>query len=144
MTGEEHLRRLERMYASGPINRYFKPTLRVEPGRAEISMDVDERLFHAAGAVHGSVYFKALDDAAFFAVNSVVRDSFVLTVEFHIHLVRPVSAGRITAVGRLVHRSRRLYIAEAELHDEEGRLLARGSGSFMKSKVALSSDVGYS
>lgn len=143
MTEEEHLRRLERMYASGPINRYFQPTLRVEAGRAEIFMDVDERLFHAAGAVHGSVYFKALDDAAFFAVNSVVRDVFVLTVEFNIHLLRPVSAGRITAVGRLVHRSRRLYVAEAELCDDGDRLLARGSGTFFKSRVALSPEVGY-
>jgi hypothetical protein len=30
--------------------------------------------FHAAHAVHGSVYFKALDDAAFFAVASLVQE----------------------------------------------------------------------
>jgi acyl-coenzyme A thioesterase PaaI-like protein len=34
---------------------------------------------HSIHAVHGSVYFKALDDAAFFAVNSLVEDVFVLT-----------------------------------------------------------------
>jgi uncharacterized protein (TIGR00369 family) len=143
MSEEEHFRKLERMYASGPINRYLRPTLRVERGFAELSMGVDRRLFHAAGAVHGSVYFKALDDAAFFAVNSLVRDRFVVTVEFNIYLLRPVSAGEIRATGRVAHSSSRLHVAEAELRDDRGRLLARGSGSFVESRIPLSAEVGY-
>lgn len=38
-------------------------------GEAEVSIEVGRELFHASGAVHGSVYFKLLDDAAFFAVH---------------------------------------------------------------------------
>jgi acyl-coenzyme A thioesterase PaaI-like protein len=49
------------------------------------------------------LYFKLLDDAAFFAVNSVVRDVFVLTVSFNIYLTRPVSAGELKASGRAAH-----------------------------------------
>jgi uncharacterized protein (TIGR00369 family) len=139
----EHYRKLKRMYEGGAINRFFRPTLEVADGSAKITMDVDERLFHAARAVHGSVYFKMLDDAAFFAVNSLVEEAFVLTVEFNIHLLRPVSEGRITAVGRVVHRGRRLYVAEAELKDGGDRLIARGSGSFVRGKISLSPEIGY-
>jgi uncharacterized protein (TIGR00369 family) len=143
MNRDEHHRKLERMYGRAPINRFYRPTLSITDRRAEISLNADERMHHAAHAVHGSVYFKMLDDAAFFAVNSVVTDSFVLTVQFDIHLLRPVVGGPLRAVGRLVNPSRRLYIAASELFDERGRLLARGSGSFMPSRMALTAGMGY-
>ena len=48
-----------------------------------------------------SPYFKLLDDAAFFAVHSIVTDVFVLTTSFNINLIRPVSSGVITAKGKV-------------------------------------------
>jgi uncharacterized protein (TIGR00369 family) len=140
---EEHYRRLERMYASAPINNYFAPTMRVSEGRAEVGIQMRPDFFHAAKAVHGLVYFKLLDDAAFFAVNSIVHDVFVLTVSFNIYMTRPVSAGELKARGRVVHRSRRLYLAESELVNAEGQEVARGSGVFMRSTIVLSPEVGY-
>ena len=140
---DEHFRRLERMYASAPINAFFAPTLRVSDGRAEITTTVRPDFFHAARAVHGSVCFKALDDAAFFAANSIVTDVFVLTVNFNIVLLAPVTEGTLTAVGQVVHRSANLLVAEAQLADGRGRTVARGSGTFVKSKIVLGADVGY-
>jgi uncharacterized protein (TIGR00369 family) len=140
---EVHFRRLERMYAQAPINEYYRPTLLVSEGRAEVVIPVRPDFFHAAHAVHGSVYFKALDDAAFFAVASLVQDVFVLTVSYTIYLTRPVSDGEIRAVGAVVHRSRNLFIAEAELVDQASRQVGRGSGSFTRSNTPLSPAVGY-
>ncbi len=37
----------------------------------------------------------------------------------------------------------RLYVAEAEVFDGEGRSVVRGSGTFMRSQRALSADMGY-
>jgi uncharacterized protein (TIGR00369 family) len=140
---EDHFRKLERMYAAAPINAFFAPTLRVSEGLAEVAMAIRRDLFHSAQALHGSVYFKALDDAAFFAANSVVSDVFVLTVSFTVYLLRPVTEGVVTAKGRLVHRTRNVMFAEAELLDQQGRQVARGSGSFMRSSTPLSGDIGY-
>jgi len=140
---DEHYRKLERMYAAAPINEYFRPVLTVSEGAAEVVIPIRPDFFHAAKAVHGSVYFKALDDAAFFAVNSLVPDVFVLTVTYNVYLTRPVSEGTLHASGRVVNRSRALFIAEAELLDDRGRQVGRGSGSFMKSTIALNEDVGY-
>jgi uncharacterized protein (TIGR00369 family) len=140
---DDHYRKLERLYASAPINEYFKPTMQVSDGSAEIVIPIQQKFHHAAHAVHGSVYFKALDDAAFFAANSVVEDVFVLTVSFNIYLIRPISHGELKAIGQLTHRSRRLFIAEARLIDQSDREIARGSGSFMKSNIPLTPDVGY-
>jgi uncharacterized protein (TIGR00369 family) len=139
----DHFRKLERMYADAPINEYFRPALRIEQGFAEVTIPIRPELFHAAGAAHGAVYFKAMDDAAFFAANSLIQDVFVLTVSFNVFFTRPISEGVMKATGRAVHRSRRLIIAEAQLvngHDVE---IARGTGSFMPSATPLDEAIGY-
>ncbi|HET6947663.1 MAG TPA: PaaI family thioesterase [bacterium] len=138
-----HHRKLERMYLGAPINRYFRPRIEIGDGRAAVSIPIREEFFHAAHAAHGAIYFKALDDAAFFAANSLVEDAFVLTVSFNIHLTRPISSGEIRATAEVVHNSRRLLIAEAVAVDAEGREVARGTGMFMRSDTPLSPDLGY-
>ena len=143
MNKHEHYRKLERMYLRAPINDYFRPQITIGQGQAEIIVPVRRDFFHAADAVHGSLYFKCLDDAAFFAVQSLVEDAFVLTVSFNIYLTRPISAGEMRAVGQVAHQSRRLIIAESTLRDSEDQEIARGSGSFMLSSVRLSTEIGY-
>jgi uncharacterized protein (TIGR00369 family) len=135
---EEHFRKLERMYASAPINEYFRPVLTVSERTAVVEIPIRTEFFHAASAVHGSVYFKALDDAAYFAVNSIVTDAFIVTVQFNIYLTRPVSEGVLRATGYVVHESRSLFIANAEL-TANGREIARGSGTFMRSSLSAAS-----
>ena len=140
----EHFRRLERMYHGAPVNAFFAPVLSiVDAGVAEVRLTVRPDFFHAAGAAHGAVYFKALDDATFFAVSSLAEDVFVLTVSFNLYLLKPVSAGEVVATGRVVNRSRRLYVAEGVLIDARGREIARGSGTFMPSVQPLTPEMGY-
>jgi uncharacterized protein (TIGR00369 family) len=143
LTDKDHCRKLESMYLHAPINEYYGPTMHISEGRAEVTIAVRPDMLHAAGAVHGAVYFKLLDDAAFFAANSLVDDVFVLTVSFNVYLTRPVSEGEMKATGCVVHRSRRLLIADAVVVDSAGREVARGSGTFMRSAIALASVPGY-
>ena len=126
------------MYHAAPINEYFAPKLRIpEAGVAELRLVIRPDFHHAAGAAHGVAYFKALDDATFFAANSLVEDVFVLTVSFNLYFTRPVSEGEVVARGRVVSRSKRLYVAEGVIEDARGREIARGSGTFMPSTMTL-------
>src|SRR5689334_7260935 len=140
---DEHHRRLERMYRSAPTNEYFRPEISIDDGKAEVSLTVRPDFFHAASAVHGSVYFKLLDDATFFAASSLVDDVFVLTASFNIYFLRPISEGVMTARGSIVSRTSRLIIGEGVLVDGDGKEIARGSGTFMPSRVALDARLGY-
>src|SRR5690606_17418290 len=112
---------LERLYASAPVNRLFASDLSITGvGTARIAFMVDERCYHAAGAAHGTVYFKMLDDAAFYAANSLVSDRFLLTTSFNMHFTKPVREGRVIAEGRWVSGRRRVLVAESRLVDAEG------------------------
>jgi uncharacterized protein (TIGR00369 family) len=139
-----HFRALERLYASAPINRLFPSSLQITaPGEARIVFDVAPAYFHAAGATHGTLYFKMLDDAAFYAANSLVSDRFLLTTAFNLLFTKPLKAGPIVAEGRWLSGKRRVYVAEARLVDGEGEEVGRGTGTFMRSTIPLTSLPGY-
>jgi uncharacterized protein (TIGR00369 family) len=131
------------MYLAAPTNQYYRPEIHIGDGTAEVRIAVRPDFFHAAHAVHGSVYFKALDDATFFAASSLVDDVFVLTVTFNLSFLRPVSEGTLVAKGQVVHRSKRLIIADGVLVDDRSKPVARGTGTFMTSATRLTEDIGY-
>lgn len=141
----DHYRKLENMYLGAKIQRLAYPstTIHIEKDTAEIGLEVEDKYFHALEALHGSVYFKLLDDAAFFAASSAVHDVFILTTSFHINLYRPVKKGKLRAVGKLRFQSRNYLTAEASLFDERGREVASGTGSFAKTKNPLTPEMGY-
>ena len=140
-----HYQKLSNMYLQANVNTqlYSSTTCTISNEEAEIGLTVSEDYFHALGAIHGSVYFKLLDDAAFFAVNSIVTDAFVLTTSFNINITRPVSSGKITAIGKIKFKSRNLFVAEATLYNEVGKVVAFGTGNFTKSKIPLTEEIGY-
>ncbi len=142
---QEHYIKLQHMYLSGSINKELYDTVQIEVSqeKARISLEATSKYFHAGNSLHGSVYFKMLDDAAYFAVNSIVFDSFVYTTSFNIQILRPFKTGIITAIGALQFKSKNLFIADAVLYDEKNREVARGSGNFMKSDIALDETIGY-
>ena len=139
-----HFRALEYLYRAAPINAAFRSELEiVEAGFARIRFEVDPAHFHAAGAAHGTLYFKMMDDAAFYACNSNVSDRFLLTTGFNLNFSRPLKAGVAVAEGRWISGRRRVLIGEARLVDSSGEEAARGTGTFMRSHIALSGLPGY-
>jgi uncharacterized protein (TIGR00369 family) len=140
----EHYRKLERMYHDAPCNDGLDVTLSITgEGEAELRLGVDEGDHHAGGGVHGTYYFKTLDDATFFAANSLVDDVFLLTTDFHLQLTRPVTDGELRATATVVNEHPKQLIADGVLYDEDGKQLARGTGTFARSGVELDPKIGY-
>ena len=141
---DAHLRALESLYASAPINHFFRSSLTLaEAGRSAIDFSVAPDAFHAAGAAHGTLYFKMLDDAAFYAANALVSDRFLLTTAFNLHFTKPLREGPARSEGRWISGRRRVFVAEARIVDSSGEECARGTGTFLRSHIALSGLDGY-
>lgn len=142
---QDHFDRLAKMYLNANINKYIFDTTKcqISEGKATISLSISEKFFHSLDAIHGSIYFKLLDDAAFFAVNSVITDVFVLTTSFNINIIKPVNSGLITAIGKIRYKSKNLFVAESKLYNENKQEIAFGTGNFAKSKIGLTDNIGY-
>jgi uncharacterized protein (TIGR00369 family) len=139
----EHWRRREHMFHGAAINQGSEAILAVDDGYASVRLTLTPQMHHAGGAAHGAVIFKLLDDAAYFAAASQIREVFLVTVSFTTTFLRPASEGVVIATGRVLHRSRNLCVAESSVHDPRGRLVATGSGTFQRSSTALNERVGY-
>ncbi|MEM1052305.1 MAG: PaaI family thioesterase [Pseudomonadota bacterium] len=139
-----HYRALERLYSSAPVNSLFRSELKIlGEGLSQLTFQVSEDVYHAAGAAHGTIYFKMLDDAAFYAANTLATDTFLLTTSFNLHFTKPVREGEVAAEGKWVSGRRRVMVAESRLIDSEGDEIGRGTGTFMRSRIPLSSLPGY-
>ena len=140
---KKHLRALENMYKSAPINKFFNPKIKIYMGKSNIEMKVLKEFYHSAQSMHGSVYFKMLDDAAFFAANSFEDTFFLVTTSFTTYITRPVTNGIIYSEGKVVNKNNSQFISESILYNEDKKELARGSGMFIRSKILLQEALGY-
>jgi uncharacterized protein (TIGR00369 family) len=140
-----HFRKLERMGLRSNFNKmvFDEASLHVSEGKAEICLKVSEKFFHALNAIHGSVYFKLLDDACFLSASSLIEDVFIVTTSFNINFIRPVNAGTIKAIGKVRHLGKNNIVAEATLYNEAGKEVAFGTGNFVRSKAPLTKEIGY-
>ena len=143
MDDNKHYSALENMYQIAPINKFFPPKMTVSKGEAVIEIELKPDYHHTAGAVHGSVYFKLLDDSAFFAANSLEKEVFVLTTSFTTYITRPIVDGTMKAIGKVVNSNRSQWIVESVLYNEQDVEIARGNGIFVRSKILLAEISGY-
>ena len=141
---DAHHRKLERMYAAAPFNGYYSGDMKISDGAARLEIPIQDTFHHAAQAVHGTHYFKVLDDSCFFAAQSVVADVFLLTASFTLYFIRPISGQRMAGEAKLVSETRTQLIAEGMVLDEAGKICGRGSGLFARSRHRLEDLPGYS
>lgn len=137
----EHLKRLEKMYAAAPISGLFNDHVIdfAGDGSTTVKFTPKKEHCHTMQSLHGSGYFKLLDDAAFFAAQALDEENFIFTTSFNTYLVRAAAIGvPLISQGRVISAGKTLLIAESRLIEEEsGKLVATGSGTFQKSPHAI-------
>ena len=136
MTGLEQLQSMREGGMPHPpiMDTLGMTDLRAERGRVVVEMPAASFHYNPLGGVHGGVISTLLDTAAGCAVHSTmgVGESYTsldLTVKF----LRPVTieSGLLTCEGTVIQRGRRTALAQAQLSDEAGRLVAHATSSCM-------------
>jgi uncharacterized protein (TIGR00369 family) len=104
----------------------------VEPGRAVLEMEADERHANPMGTLHGGILCDIADAAMGLAYASTLEagESFT-TLELKINYLRPFWTGALQAVGRVVQNGRLVGLTECDIEDGEGHLIARATSTCM-------------
>jgi uncharacterized protein (TIGR00369 family) len=104
----------------------------VEPGVATVTMVVQERFANPMGTLHGGILCDLSDAAMGIAYASQLQEgeSFT-TLELKINFLKPVWRGTLTARARVVKAGRTVGLAECDVSDEGGSLVARASSTCM-------------
>lgn len=102
----------------------------VEEGRAVISGETGRDYCNPNGTIHGAWPAALLDSCMGSSVHSMLPPGASFTVvEFKIDFVRPITVdtGKVRAEGKIARVGNQLGMANGELIDTDGRVLAKGS-----------------
>jgi uncharacterized protein (TIGR00369 family) len=91
---------------------------------------------------HGGAVMTLMDVTLAAAARSVQTDMGVVTIEMKTSFMRPApgDGSRLTAKGRLMHRTVTLAFTEATLFDAQGKACAHATGTFKYVKRLLAGD----
>jgi uncharacterized protein (TIGR00369 family) len=116
-----------------PVAKLIGFNLRsAERGRALLDMEAGPQHWNPMGGLHGGILCDIADAAMGIAYASTLAEgeSFT-TVELKINFLRPFKQGHLVAEGWVVNGGRRLGLTEAEVRDDNGRLIAKASSTCM-------------
>jgi uncharacterized protein (TIGR00369 family) len=101
-----------------------------ERGEIEVIFDASDRFTNPMGNVQGGFLAAMLDDTLGPALVATLPDGeFAPTLELKVNFLRPASPGRITGLGRVVHRGGSIAFLSGELRDDAGDLLATATAT---------------
>ena len=108
--------------------------LRLEPGQAELALSLRETQTNSWGVAHGGVTMTLLDVAMAHAARSPSQPGGapqpgVVTLEMKTSFMLP-GQWRLTATGRLMHRTASLAFTEGTVRDAAGEVVAHATGTF--------------
>jgi uncharacterized protein (TIGR00369 family) len=108
--------------------------VRCDGGHARIDLRLRDELTNSLAVAHGGVLMTLLDVAMAHAARSPDQAGSeprpgVVTVEMKTTFTRP-GEGRLSALGRVLHRASSLVFCEGSVHDESGALVAHSTGTF--------------
>jgi acyl-CoA thioesterase len=98
------------------------------PGYARVTMPMRPQYVNFNGMVFGGIVMAIADQAFAYGTNSILTPN--LAVQFNINLISAVSATDIlTAECRVAKSGKRISVSEMTVTNQDGRLVARASGT---------------
>ncbi|MEO6017338.1 MAG: PaaI family thioesterase [Polaromonas sp.] len=103
-----------------------------EDGQSELGYTPAPEHLNSFAVTHGGVVMTLLDVTMATAARSVQKEMGVVTIEMKTSFMRPSpgDGSKLTAKGRLMHRTATLAFTEATLYDAAGRACAHATGTF--------------
>lgn len=122
----------ERFERSEFHSRWLGLTLeRAEVGDVEVSLEIAPHHRNLMGTLHGGLIATLADTATGVAMGSSLEPGTTwTTTSLNVTFLAPGREGRVRAHAKVVKRGRRFGYAEADVLDDEERLLARATATF--------------
>ena len=121
---------MHELYESNPFVSLLQMKItQLETDMIELSMPITSNHTNLYDTVHGGALASLADTAMGMACSLTGKK--VVTLEMNLNFVR--AAGRrksLHAIGRVLHNGRQTLVAEAEIFDNENKLVTKARGTF--------------
>ncbi|WP_338859787.1 PaaI family thioesterase [Mycetohabitans rhizoxinica] len=98
-------------------------------GHSEMVLPLTALHLNTWDVAHGGVIMTLLDAGLALAARSLSSGAGVVTVEMKTNFMQP-GRGELRARARVLHRSATMAYCEGEVHDSDGRFVAKALGTF--------------
>lgn len=112
-----------------PIASFLKMRLvELSPNYARVTMKLTPDYINFNGLIFGGIIMALADEAFAYASNSVISPN--VASQFNIHFIASAQAGdELTAECRVVKSGKRVCISEMTVSNQEGKLIAKATGT---------------
>jgi uncharacterized protein (TIGR00369 family) len=135
LSGLDYLKqRIADWHGSAMADTMDMRLIAVEEGQATFEGFPSPRFYNPQMRLHGGYAATLIDSATGCAVQTMLpAGAGYGTIELKVNYVRKIDAetGRLLCTGTVIHSGRTMFTADAKVVDENGKLYAHGSGTFL-------------
>lgn len=135
LSGLDYLRqRIKDWHGSAMAETMNMRLIAVEDGSATFEGFPSPRYYNPQMRLHGGYAATLIDSATGCAVQTKLpAGAGYGTIELKVNYVHKIDAetGRLLCTGTVIHAGRTMFTADARVVDENGKLYAHGSGTFL-------------
>ncbi|MEP7037804.1 MAG: PaaI family thioesterase [Acidobacteriota bacterium] len=100
---------------------------------AKLKLALRDELRQPYGVLHGGATASLIDTAMAFAVRTCVPDDVeTTTIDLTVHYLRPHLKGEVVCTAKVERAGKRILTVSAEVHNEEGKLIATALSTYTK------------
>lgn len=128
----EYIRRINEIVNDCPyFDLLSMKLLDVGIGYSLLEIELARKHLQPFGVVHGGVFASIIDAAAFWSVYYGIEDPDVgiTTVDLKLNYLAPAVSGKLIASGRQIKVGKTLGYAEAQVKDQQEKVLAHGTST---------------
>lgn len=124
------VKEIRRSFEESPFFQHMGiDILNFEENKVKIKLVMKDYVLNANGTLHGGVHATMLDYVQGMLLRSVSKTRCA-TVNSSVQYLAPSTSGEIYAEGKILQLGYKTAFMEGEIRDSEGKLLAKGSGTF--------------
>ena len=129
----EHLTSVIEIINKGPFFRHMSMMVtELGVGYSKVVADLSRKHMNPFGALHGGVYSALIDTAAYWsAYCDLPEDQGLVSIDLKVDFLAPVVDQIVFVKGKRVKAGRTIYLAEAQMFNENEKLVAHGTSKLM-------------
>jgi len=129
----DHLKSVIQIINEGPFFRHMSMQVtELGTGYSKVVAEISKKHMNPFGGLHGGVYSSLIDTAAYWsAYCDLPEEQGLVSIDLKVDFLAPVLDQKVVVHGKRVKAGKTIYLAEAQMFNEDGKLVAHGTSKLM-------------
>ena len=129
----QHLKSVIKMINKGPFFKHMSMKVtELGVGYSKVVVKISKKHMNPFGGLHGGVYSSVIDTAAYWsAYCDLPEEHGLVSIDLNVDFLAPVLDQTVVVQGKRIKAGKTIYLAEAQMHNENGKLVAHGTSKLM-------------